>query len=517
MAIQTLPGLTGFTYARVASMDKRAVGKLTDSNHLESLHNSEPSDYDKKIISLYTQSSLYSNDFLDMINKSTPFYIKNNTDSWQWDIAVPYKFPKIIDIPTSTAQMSKPGIDGQEFQVVLDTNEFSMHSIVAVGSRQYGPRWYAIKDPMPWNAGYLYSFTLQSDNPMVDFVDPKFLAIGVELELVDASIGEFDQELLGLPRMGEKITMFDTLGSGYGFNHTITKAADQRILKDNNGRPLDLMVYLPQRRNQLPLTRNDVKWEPFIEFWMRKAMLDLKVKRMIWGHAGTNKSGGSKQEVKRSSAGLYQRMRNNGNLTQFNRGEFNVNLIRSVFGDLYYRRVDVKDRHVKMYTNEAGFDCFQQALKQDVLNSGLTLMADSGNRFMQGEGQHIVYNFAFDSMITRETGKVELMHLKELDLPQSNLEFGQNKKSTPVFMVFDVSPMSDGSMVNNIREVRLEGAPSMTWGYVDGREHHLGFAKSQGMSSASMNPGYTIWMEDRCDIFVEDLSRTVLIEEIPQL
>jgi len=64
MAIQTIPGLTGFTYARVASMDKRAVGKLTDANHLESFHSTEPADYDKKIISLYTQSSLYSNVFL---------------------------------------------------------------------------------------------------------------------------------------------------------------------------------------------------------------------------------------------------------------------------------------------------------------------------------------------------------------------------------------------------------------------------------------------------------------------
>ena len=70
MAIQTIPGLTGFTYARVASMDKRAVGKLTDANHLESFHSTEPADYDKKIISLYTQSSLYSNDFLDMSDKA---------------------------------------------------------------------------------------------------------------------------------------------------------------------------------------------------------------------------------------------------------------------------------------------------------------------------------------------------------------------------------------------------------------------------------------------------------------
>ncbi len=94
--------------------------------------------------------------------------------------------------------------------------------------------------------------------------------------------------------------------------------------------------------------------------------------------------------------------------------------------------------------------------------------------------------------------------------------FDSTENPTPVFMVFDVSPMSDGSMVNNIREVRMKGAPSMTWGYIDGTRHHLGFAKSQGMSSANKFPGYEIWMKDRCDVFIEDLSRTVLIEEIPQ-
>ena len=501
MAIQTIPGLTGFTYARVSSMDKRAVGKLTDTNHLESFHSSEPADYDKKIISLYTQSSLYSNDFLDMINKSTPYYIDNNSDAWKWKIQVPYKFPKIIDVPSSTLGLQKPGIDGQEFQMILDTNEFSKNAIVSVGSRQYGPRWYVIKDPQPWNTGYIYTFTLITDNPTIDFVSSTFMQVGLELELVDAAIGEFDQDLLG---------------SAYGYEHKITEWADDRTMKDSNGNPADILVHIAQKRNELPVTRNDVKWEPFIEYWMRKSMLELKVKRMIWAKPGTVKTNGSKQEVKRTSAGVYHRMRNNGNLVQYNRGEFSANLIRSVFGDLFYRRVDVKDRRVKMYTNEAGFDVFQTALKQDALNSGLTFSADSGNRFMQGEGQHITYNFAFDAMVTRETGRVELIHLKELDLPQTNLDFGQNKKSTPVFMVFDVSPMSDGSLINNIREVRMKGAPSMTWGYIDGTRHHLGFAKSQGMSSANKFPGYEIWMKDRCDVFIEDLSRTVLIEEIPQ-
>lgn len=519
MAIQQLPGSTGFMYARVASMDKRAVGKLTDVNHLESFHSMEPADYDKKIISLYTQSSLFSNDFLNMINKSTPYYIDNNSDSWKWDIQVPYKFPKIIDIPTTTQTImdntGKVGIEGQEFSLILDTNEFSLNSVLSVGTRQYGPRFYVVKDPQPWDKGYLYSFTLVSENPMIDFVDMQFLQVGVEFELIDGVIGEFDQDLLGLPRLGEKITMFETLSSAYGFEHTITKWADERMLRDASGKPLDILVYARQVRNELPLSRNDIKWEPFIEFWMRKSMLELKVKRMIWGKPGTVKTKGSKQELKRTSAGVYHRMRN-ANLVQYNRGEFTANLLRSVFGDLFYRRVDVKDRRVKMYTNEAGFDVFQQAAKNDALNSGLTFVADSGNRYLQGEGQNITYNFAFDSIVTRETGKIELVHLKELDLPQTNLEFGQNKKSTPVFMVFNVSPEGDGSLVNNIREVRMKGSPSMTWGYIDGRAHHLGFARSQGMSSANKFPGYTLWMEDRADVFIEDMTRTVLIEEIPQ-
>ena len=211
MAIQTIPGLTGFTYARVASMDKRAVGKLTDANHLESFHSTEPADYDKKIISLYTQSSLYSNDFLDMINKSTPYYIDNNSDAWKWQVQVPYKFPKIIDIPTSTQDLidsGKTGIDGQEFSLVLDTNEFSKNAIVSVGSRQYGPRFYVIKDPVPWNMGFLYSFTLVSDNPTVDYVSSTFLQYGIELELVDAAIGEFDQDQIAIVHsIDEKLSM----------------------------------------------------------------------------------------------------------------------------------------------------------------------------------------------------------------------------------------------------------------------------------------------------------------------
>lgn len=493
-------------------MNGKAIGKLTDSNHLASMQSTDPADYDKKIISLYTQSSLYANDFLNMIQGNNPYWVEGNTDTWKWDIEVPYRFPKVIEVPDATWEADKPGIDGKEFSLVLDTNEFSKNVVVAVASKMHGPRFFVVRDPQPIGRGYLYTFTLITENPQVDFVSKQFLQVGIELEFADVVIGEFDQELAGLPRMGEKLSMFETMGSAYGFEHTITKWADQRTLKDSKGRALDLLVYSPAGRNQLPVTQQNVRWEPFIEFQMRRAMMENKTRRMLWSKPGSVKTNGSKQEVKRVSAGVYHRMKNNGNYVPLNKGEFGPNLIRVIFGDLYYRRVDVKDRHVKLFTNEAGFDLFQQSIKEDALASGLTLNAGSSDKFIQGSGQNLVYNWAFDSMVTRETGKVELIHLKELDLPSSNIEFGQNKKSAPIFMVFDVSNGKDGSISSNIREVRRKEAPSMTWGYIDGRAHHLGFAKSQGMSSSSMFPGYKIWMEDRADVFIEDLSRTVLIE-----
>jgi hypothetical protein len=245
-------------------------------------------------------------------------------------------------------------------------------------------------------------------------------------------------------------------------------------------------------------------------------MLDIKVDKMIWGKPGTAKTRGAKQELKKISAGVYPRMRSNGNLVQYNQGEFSVNLVRDVFGDLFYRREAMKDRRVHMFTNEAGIEVFNTASKEDLLRSGLTIVAGVNDKFIQGSGQHMMISWAFDSAFTSDTGLITLSHLTELDLPQTNSEFGRNKKSTPIFMVFDVSPRGDQSLQDNIREVRHMGSPSYTWGYIDGRQSHLGHAASKGMNSASMDPGYTIWMEDRYDVFIEDLTRTVLIEQVPQ-
>lgn len=515
MALQTAPGFHGYVATKVSSLNKEAIGKLTDANHLSMLWMSEPQEYDKKIISLYTQTQLYSNDFQQMLDATDPFMLNSNSDSFQWMINVPYRFPKIIEMTDETAAMAKPGIDSQEFTIVVDRKEFQKGDVITSQKFEQATPLYIVSDPRPFNSGWLYTVTILSDNPKVDFINKVFLQPGTELLFLHNMVGEFTQELSGLGSLGDQMRLYDQVGAGFGVEQTVTSWADARALKDEHGHPLDIMVYgAYDKRNALPNRKIlDIRWEPLVETLMRRKMYEMKTEYQIWGRPGTAKDNGSRQEIKRSKAGVYHRMLNNGHVFYYNRGEFNIAMLRRIFGDLFYRRVDIKDRRVKIYTNESGFELFKEATKEDLLRSGLTLVAD--NRFIQGSGQNMVINYAFSSFITSDTGQVTLSHLRQLDAPSTNLEFGQNFKSTPIFMVFDVSPTGDGSPQRNIRQVRVAGQPSMTWGYVDGRRHHLGFAASQGMSSASMFPGYKIWMEDRCDTFIEDMTRTVIIKEIP--
>jgi hypothetical protein len=374
MATQQLPGQPGLFFGRASSMDKRTIGKFTDRNHLSSLHSTEPADYDKKIINLYTQTGLVSNDFLNMINKSTPYYLDGNTDTFRWYGTKPYEFPKILSVPDSTLTQANIGIDGKPFELIVDTDRFQENDIVTLGHPRYGQKLAVTAGPRPASGrSWIYEFMLMSINPQVDTVSRQWLKPGITIQYSHNNTGEFDQEGSGLGPLGDKLEFFETLGSGILFNHKETKWASERTLKDGQGRPLDILVYGNRKRGELPTSTTAVRWEPFVEFQMRKEMLEAKVSKMIWAQPGTLRSRGGKQELKKESAGIYWRMKNSGNYIGYDRGTFSLNLLKAAFGTIFYRREAIKDRRVKMYTNEAGFEQFDQACKEDAEASGINI------------------------------------------------------------------------------------------------------------------------------------------------
>lgn len=518
MALTKVPGQVGYKAYKFSSMDGRAKGKLTDANHMHALTDQGgPTNYDRGIIDIYTQTSQVADDFTQMINKSTPFEIVGN--DFQWEIRAPYEFVQCIEIPDATLNNPTPGIDGTTFEIAFDRAYFQKNDIITA-DMDYGDKLFVTEDPTPYNKGYLYTVKLVgvyvNKNSSANL---RWLAPGVQYDKVDNSIGEFDQDLSGLDNEPSTIKMFDSVSAGYGVEHTITGWADDLTpmdtSRDSYGNVQDLMLYEKYERNaQGAWVYAGTRWEPIIERKMKLEMLKMRKNRTLWGGGGEINTQGQKHQPKKVTEGIVSKMRNNGNYFQYQRGDFNFNFLREIFGDLFYRRVDMANRRVKLYTNEAGMRIFRNAAKEDLMNSGITIIGDE--RFIQGTGQNMTVNYGFDSIVTMETGRIEVSHLKELDLPQLNSQFGQNKMSTPKFMVFDVSN-SEGGLINNIREVRQKNRPNnMTWGYIDGRRHHLGAFASQGHTASSKVDGYTIFMEDKSDIFIEDLSRTVLIEEVPQ-
>lgn len=511
MALPTVPGQIGYVAFQYSTNNKKALAKFTDKNHLKNLLNMDkPEPYDREIIDIYTQTTLESEDFLQLINQSDPY--TPTGDEWTWKIRKGYKYPKLLSLPATTSGNADIGQDKIPFEIILDNNYFQVNDIITA-NRQFGDKLAITKGPEQIGAGYLYSVVLTGAHiSLDDTANLNLLTPNTEFEKIDNVVGQFDQELSGLPGLGDYIQMYQGRSAGYGVTHTITKWADELTPRDSRGNPLDIIVY-----DQYKMETNGKivpmgsRWEPFVERMMKMEMLKIRKNRILHGAGGSFSTLGNRGEEKAITEGVLSQIRNYGNYMPISAGEFSINMLRDLFGNLFYRRIPMAQRRVKLYTNEAGIRLFKQANKNDLMNSGITVIAD--DRFIEGRGQNMVVNYGFDAMVTMETGRIEVSHLMELDLPQLNSEYGTNRYSLPVFLAFDISDATVGRM-RNIREVRKAGAPNMTWGYIDGRQSHLGHAASKGFQSASMMPGYQIFMDDYADVFIEDLSRCVLIEEI---
>lgn len=520
--IQVAPGREQFVLSQTSSFYDKAIGKFTDSNSLFSLYESNPAKYDKQIVSLFSQLKLYSNDFLNLIDGASPFFIEGNSDAFTYEIQREIRYPKIL-INLSEG-LTKPGIDGTEFSLVLDRNAFQAKHRVSAHFREQEKQLFVVRDPQRYGKGWKYDFKIISSQPGIDFASEDFLQPGTELRRIDSILSEFDVDMPGLGLTDGKIEVMETLGEAFGVKHKVTKWAESRqfnVPKNREGQPLDITVIgKSTTRGDGQKMMTGGRWINTLDMLLQREMLEQKVNKLIWGRGGSITDEGGHNEIY-VGKGLWEQL-HQGNIVYYNRGEFGLNLLRNVFGDLFYRRVRLGERRVLIWTNEAGFQLVNDSLLKDIKSYGFDIRANDGfitniNKNGNGKNMNMGIAFAFDHFVTMETGMVEFKHLDTLDFPVTNMEFGQHKKSAPIFIVMDVSNAASGTGTpQNVRIVRHKGWPNMTWGYVPGRiDPRSGIPGSVGMTSSNSNPWYEIWYEDRCGIFLEDPSRTVIIKERP--
>lgn len=509
MPNQNIPRVNGRVIANAhmtsSYYSKNGLGKFTDKNFVETMLRTKPDQYDKMMIRLFTDTRLYSNDLLDTVMKTEKPYMVNDPNGvFTYKIKKRAELPKVIaNLASSTA---KPGVDGQEFEIVFDKNVFVVNDIITAHRYEQETQIQVVSEGERYQNGYKFKCRAANASSS-DYVNQRFLTVGVEYFKIGNVLGEFTTSFSSLGLFDGNLEVMADVLNQYAVEHTITDWADATKLgvqTDATGNPLDITYYSVTDPTAEGEKTKIVGWEPTVSRLLRMEMLRMKANMLMWGRQGNTKD--EKGRPTKLKSGLWQQL-HLGNVIYYDKGQFSLNLIRSAVGDLFYNRVKIADRKVKIYTNRAGMELASTAIRKDFNGQNFMVGAD---KFLDGKDRlKQGYAFQFDHFMTVETGEVQFVELEQLNMHATFLELGPNKKTPPIFIILDIS----GQEGAGIREVKLSTRPNMYYQYVPGS---VGFGAQQTVI-ANKDPYSTYIMKDFAGIFLEDPTKTVIIKEFPRL
>lgn len=509
MPNQSIPRVNGRVIANAhmtsSFYSKNGLGKLTDKNFVETMLRTKPDQYDKMMIRLFTDTKLYSNDLIDLVMKSgKPFMVNDPNGVFTYKIKKRAELPKVI--VNLASSIAKPGIDGQEFEIVFDKNVFVVNDIITAHRYEQETQVQIVSEGEKYQNGFKFRARAIGASGS-DFVNQRFLQVGTEYFKIGNILGEYTTSFSSLGMFDGNLEVMADVLQQYGVEHTITDWADATKLgmqTDASGNPLDITYYSVTDPMAMGEKTKIVGWEPTVSRLLRMEMMRMKANTLMWGRQGNAKD--EKGRPTRAKQGLWQQL-HLGNVIYYDRGQFSLNLIRAAVGDLFYNRVLIKDRNVKIYTNRSGMELAATAIRKDF--NGQNFMVDAG-KFMDGKDRlKQGYAFQFDHFMTTETGPVEFVELEQLNEHATFLELGPNKKTPPIFIILDISGQDDAG----IREVKLATRPNMYYQYIPGS---VGFGSQQTVV-ASKDPYSTYMMKDFAGIFLEDPTKSVIIKEFPRI
>ena len=505
MANQNFPRVNGRVIANAhmtsSFYSKNALSKFTEKNFVETMLRTKPDQYDKMMLRLFTDTRLYSNDLLDTVMKSEKPYMVNDPNGiFTYKIKKRAELPKII-VGKSTAQ----GADGAEFELIFDKQAFSVNDIITSHRYEQEVQIQITSDAERHQNGFKYKCRAVGANA-TDTVEVRFMQVGTEYFKITNVLGEYSTSFSGLGLFDGNLEVMADVLNQYGVEHTITDWADATKLgmpTDATGNPMDITYYSVTDPTAESEKTKIVGWEPTVSRLLRMEMMRMKANMLMWGRQGNTVD--EKGRPTRLKPGLWQQL-HLGNVIYYDKGQFSLNLIRSAIGDLFYNRVKLADRKVKIYTNRAGMELASTAIRKDFNGQNFMVSAD---KFLDGKDRvKQGYAFQFDHFMTVETGPVEFVELEQLNMHATFIELGPNKKTPPIYIILDVS----GQEGAGIREVKLSTRPNMQYHYIPGT---TGFGQSQTVV-ASKDPYSTYIMKDFSGIFLEDPTKTVIIKEYPR-
>jgi hypothetical protein len=463
---------------------------MTDTNHLRSfLGEIEPQQVDNVMNNLFMQRQDRSTPLLsDLETPKTTMLLTGTSDSWSWDFEkplVPAEIIENVEIGNTT-----PGINKQPFKLKMDRDWFTYGDVITP-DRFSGKKVRVVPDGIVRQGdGWLYTVELVTTNA-TDYFPAKYLEVGIQYEYLYSIYGEYNDQGTKVIHAG-KMKMMNSLAGELRTEDAITDWADALTIT---------VTSVTVDAKGMPVKVNDNRWFKRSELAVWEKHRRQKENYIFWGSQGSNLSSPTAYDVT-SGMGIWD-MLHLGNVQYYN--NLTIRRLNESIGEMYYGRVPMEQRNVTLYTGEAGFLLFSNAVEMKLNGLGGLIPLD---KFITGSGMNMSLGYQFRSYQMPNGGLITLKHLKTLDSSTTKSERGTGKFSrlSACFIGFDMS--NDGR--ENMKIVKRSTRPDDYWGYVVGTASPMGPMK--GGMSANKKAGYEMWVQSRLGIHVEDVTKMFILK-----
>lgn len=545
MADFKVPSLNTLNNSVVIGQTKFDPQKFTDTNFLYNNYSRDSFTVYKGLLALWNQRSVLNTPLINMTElKNNVMYVPNNEGRFRYSIPYDLSLPEIVE--DLEKDNEKPGLDGQKFKIKLNENCYSNSDRIIADFRD-GIELFITEDEIVEEIdGWVYTVSIVS-NDRSTYYPKSWLQPGVQYMKLSNSNGEYDTQMSSISSEGLRtgfMHLEQHLGGGQrSVTHWITGWADMARIDESKHPSLaylnqqlesrgSVTMYMNTDQNGKPLPKT-VRWQPTVEMLLRVEMEKMAEKDYMWAKGGFV-SGSGRRDI-RVGAGLYEQLRN-GNRYTYNK--ISLALIEEAVANLFSKSgIPLEQRRTKIMTGTGGLiqisKEIQERFKQ--FNSFLVQAKDAPGGVLFGDASNAGFRMPrFTKYFSEIAGMIEFEINPALDnvhgnRVQDNLQ-GPYPIESYTYMIMDVTDNASTNAAARIENVKYrvdEGFNSganiilvkpqdygdLYWGYIAGTHHPLGPSAMKGMNSANSYPGYQIWMKSFGNIFVKDVTRTLIIEK----
>lgn len=530
--------------ATVIFQSKFNPQKFTDQNFLYNNYSRDSFTVYKGLLNLWNQRGIINTPLLNMTElKNNVMYVPNTESRFRYSI--PYE----VGLPYSVENLEKdnpfPGRDGQRFRIKLSENCFTNTDILTVDMRDGIQVYVTDEEIIQEIDGYIYTVEIVGSSRRGMYYPQAFLEPGRQYMKIQNANGEYDTQMSSITTTSGFMDLEMELGGSHrSVTHWITGYADMTRIDESKNPGMARINQMLEGRGGVTMYANtdsagkvipnSISWHQTIEMLLRAEMETMTEKGLMWAAGGYISSGQGRTKTKVAS-GLYPQMRNGNRVTYS--GNIKLEFIEQQVANLFHNTgIPVEQRSTEIMTGQIGLNSIAKDLYERLktINPYLIQAKDIPGGLFYGTQSDAGFRIPrFTQFFSPIAGAIKFVHNPALDnvygMRDQDGMIGGFPITSATFMIMDIT---DKNVTNatarintkyrvengfnsgsNIVLVKPQDYGELYWGYINGTHSPLGPSGMKGMQSANSYNGYQIWMKAFGNIWLKDVTRTLLIEK----